>query len=125
MNGEWDVSWLGNNAGYLVGTAFPTWEGNTVITGHVWNAYNQPAVFADLKDLRYGNQIKIHAWDQVYTYLVQESRLVSPYAPKAILESKELDWVTIFTCEGYQRFREDYSYRRVVLAVLVSIRAAE
>ncbi|MCK4789223.1 MAG: sortase [Desulfobacteraceae bacterium] len=125
INGEWDVSWLGNNAGYLVGTAFPTWEGNTVITGHVWNADNQPAVFVDLKDLRYGDQIKIHAWGHVYTYLVQENRLVSPYAPKAILESKELDWVTLFTCEDYSRFREGYSYRRVVQAVLVSIRDAD
>ncbi|MDP8287344.1 MAG: choice-of-anchor D domain-containing protein [Candidatus Electryonea clarkiae] len=40
VNGEWDVTWLGNNAGYLSGTAFPTWTGNTVITGHVWNADN-------------------------------------------------------------------------------------
>lgn len=125
INGEWDISWLGNNAGYLVGTAFPTWEGNTVITGHVWNANNQPGVFVYLKDLRYGDQIKIRAWGQVYTYQVQENRLVSPYAPKAILESKGLDWVTLFTCEGYNRFWEGYSYRRVVQAVLVSVRAAD
>ncbi|MCP4139183.1 MAG: hypothetical protein GY755_02640 [Chloroflexi bacterium] len=31
----WDVTWLGNSAGYLAGSAFPTWAGNTVITGHV------------------------------------------------------------------------------------------
>ncbi len=28
----WDVSWLGNDAGYLYGTAFPTMAGNTVLT---------------------------------------------------------------------------------------------
>ncbi len=33
--GGWDVSWLGEQAGYLDGTAFPTWAGNSVITAHV------------------------------------------------------------------------------------------
>lgn len=125
VNGEWDVSWLGNSAGYLSGTAFPTWKGNTVITGHVWNSYNQPSVFVDLKELAYGDLIKIYAWGQVYTYKVQNNRLVSPYVPKSLLESKELDWVTIFTCEDYQPFRDRYTYRRMVQAVLISVRAAE
>jgi len=125
VDGDWNVSWLGNNAGYLSGTAFPTWEGNTVITGHVWNADNHPGVFAGLKNLVYGDVIRIHAWGQVYTYQVQTSRLVSPYAPGAVLESKEQDWVTLFTCEDYKRFWEDYSYRRVVQAVLVEVRPAD
>ena len=125
VNGEWDVSWLGNSAGYLSGTAFPTWKGNTVITGHVWNAYNQPSVFVNLKELTYGDLIKIYAWGQVYTYKVQNNRLVSPYTPKSLLESKDLDWVTIFTCEDYQPFRESYIYRRMVEAVLINIRAAD
>ena len=51
IDGEWDVSWLSNNAGYLAGSAFPTWAGNTVLTGHVWDALNQPGPFADLKAL--------------------------------------------------------------------------
>ena len=25
----WDVSWLGEDAGWLAGTAYPTWEGNS------------------------------------------------------------------------------------------------
>jgi len=125
VNGEWDVSWLGNSAGYLSGTAFPTWKGNTVITGHVWNAYNQPSVFVDLKELSYGDLIKIYTWGQVYTYKVQNNRLISPYTPKSLLESKDLDWVTIFTCEDYQPFRDRYAYRRMVQAVLISVRAAD
>ena len=30
----WDLTWLGGQAGWLQGTAFPTWEGNSVLTGH-------------------------------------------------------------------------------------------
>ena len=48
----WDVSWLGDDAGYLYGSAFPTWEGNTVLSAHVWDANNNPGPFANLKDLR-------------------------------------------------------------------------
>jgi len=32
-DGQWDVSWLGNDAGWLNGTAFPTWSGNSVLAG--------------------------------------------------------------------------------------------
>ncbi|MFL7870900.1 MAG: sortase, partial [Anaerolineales bacterium] len=60
----WDVTWLGKDVGWLNGTAFPTWAGNSVITGHVWDAYNQPGIFYNLKNLRYGDRIKIHAFGQ-------------------------------------------------------------
>jgi len=121
VNGEWDVTWLGNNAGYLSGTAFPTWTGNTVITGHVWNEDNQPGIFVDLKDLAYGDQILIHAWGEVYEYQVTANRRVSPLAPKGVLEHKDADWITLFTCEDYGEFWGDYGYRRMVQAVLVRV----
>ena len=121
-DGEWDVTWLGNSAGYLMGTAFPTWEGNTVITGHVWNADNQPGIFADLKSLAYGDQIQIHAWGEVYIYQVTGNRRVSPSAAQVVFEHKEGDWITLFTCEDYGEYWGDYGYRRMVQAVLVDVR---
>src|SRR5258706_799970 len=45
----WDVGWLGNSAGWLNGTAFPSWEGDSVVTGHVTNANGLPGPFANLK----------------------------------------------------------------------------
>jgi LPXTG-site transpeptidase (sortase) family protein len=125
INGEWNVSWLGNQAGYLTGTAFPTWSGNTVITGHVWNADNSPGIFLDLKELSYGDLIQIYAWGDVYTYQVQSNRLVSPYTTQAVLGHKEGDWVTLFTCEGYGQYWGDYGYRRVVQAFLLNISPAD
>ncbi len=118
----WDVSWLGNSAGYLAGSAFPTWAGNTVITGHVWDAYNRPGVFAELKSLKYGDQVQIHAWGQTYTYEVRESKLVTKKNLNAAFESEEYDWVTLVTCEFYNPFNGEYLFRRAVRAVLVSVK---
>jgi LPXTG-site transpeptidase (sortase) family protein len=115
------VTWLGKNAGWLSGTAFPTLTGNTVITGHVWDAYNQPGVFYELKKLKYGDWIKIYAWGQEYTYEVRDNELVDPNNVKFALKHEELDWVTLVTCEDYNSLFMNYSYRRLVRAVLVSV----
>lgn len=121
VDGEWDTTWLGDQGGYLEGTAFPTWTGNTVITGHVWNADNSPGVFVDLKTLAYGDEIKIHAFGATYVYQVQNSRRISPNVPGPVFEHKDEDWLTLFTCEIFAEYWEDYSYRRMVQAVLVRI----
>ena len=117
----WDVSWLGQNAGYLAGSAFPTWEGNTVITAHVWDSFNQPGPFSDLKMLKYGDQVQIHAWGLTYTYEVRESKLVTTRNVNTVLQSEEYDWITLMTCEFYNPFTGEYLFRRSVHAVLVSV----
>ena len=121
ING-WDVTWLGDNAGYLAGSAFPTWAGNTVITGHVWDAYDQPGPFADLKSLQYGDHIKIPAMGQTHTYEVREQELVWPNRVDTVLQHKEQDWVTLMTCEFYNPLNGEYLFRRAVEAVLMAIR---
>jgi len=117
----WDTSWLGSYAGYLEGSAFPTWTGNTVITGHVWSAQNQPGPFARLRNLSYGDLIQILAWGQTYIYQVQEIGLVNPFQVSTVMRHETLDWVTLLTCEGYQPEWDSYSYRRIVRAVLIDI----
>ncbi|MCP4142350.1 MAG: sortase [Chloroflexi bacterium] len=117
----WDVTWLGNGAGYLAGSAFPTWAGNTVITGHVWDAFNQPGAFAEIKSLGYGDQVQIQAWGQTYTYEVRESKLVTVKNVDAAFQSEEYDWLTLVTCEFYNPFSGEYLFRRSVRAVLVSV----
>ena len=117
----WDVTWLGNNVGYLAGSAFPTWAGNTVITAHVWDTYNRPGVFAEIKSLKHGDQVQIHAWGLTYTYVVRESRIISPKNINIALKHEEYDWVTLITCEDYNTDWGTYDYRRMVRAVLISI----
>ena len=118
----WDVTWLGNSAGYLAGSALPTWAGNTVITAHVWDAYNQPGIFSELKTLKYGDQVQIQAWGMTYTYEVRESKLVTVKNVGAAFQSEEYDWLTLVTCEFYNPFTGDYLFRRNVRAVLVDVR---
>ena len=71
-DGNWDVSWLNGQAGYLEGSAYPTWAGNSVITAHVWDAYNNPGPFAGLKTLGYGDQVKIETFGKTYVYETYE-----------------------------------------------------
>ena len=118
----WDVNWLGNNAGYLAGSAYPTWAGNTVITGHVWDAFNRPGAFSQIKSLKYGDQVQIRAWGLVYTYEVRDTRIISPQNIDAALAHEEYDWATLVTCEDYNTVWGNYDYRRMVQAVLVSVK---
>jgi len=116
----WDVKWLGDLAGYLEGTAFPTWSGNSVITGHVVLATGLPGPFARLDRLSYGESIVIHAWGQHYRYEVREVALLSPIDP-SIFRHEERDWVTLVTCQGFDPVSGTYRARRVVRTVLMEI----
>ncbi len=121
--GTWDVSWLGNSVGWLEGSAFPTWAGNTVITGHVWNADNTPGIFANLKSLKYGDRFTIHAFGQTYVYEVRENTwLWSWNGTASVFKHEEYDWVTLLTCEGYNPLTGSYLFRRMVRAVLVEVK---
>ena len=117
----WDVTWLGDSAGWLNGSAFPTWSGNSVITGHVWDANNQPGIFLNLKQLKYDDQIKIHAWGQIYTYAVRETRAVAPGSVDDVLRHEDSAWLTLVTCEDFNPRTTQYASRRLVRAILVSV----
>jgi LPXTG-site transpeptidase (sortase) family protein len=116
----WDVSWLGNQAGFLQGTAFPTLVGNTVLTAHVWGADNQPGPFAELEALQHGDHFTISAWGSTYTYEVRSNALYLPDSLRP-LAHEEYDWVTLITCQYFDEETGDYAYRRAVRAVLISV----
>lgn len=116
----WDVSWLWDQAGYLYGTAFPTWRGNSVITGHVFLPSGLPGPFASLRNLRFGEQVIVHAWGLRYIYEVQSVEYVVPDDPE-VFRSEELSWVTLVTCSSYDQARDEYRMRVAARAVLVAI----
>ncbi|MBC8504248.1 MAG: sortase, partial [Chloroflexi bacterium] len=117
----WDVTWLGERAGYLESTAFPTWAGNTALTAHVWNADNTPGPFIDLHTLRHGDQIIIHAWGQEYVYEVRATQEVRT-DDFSFLPHAEHDVLTLITCKGFDPSSGQYDWRLVVRAVLVDIK---
>ncbi len=118
----WDVTWLGQQAGYLYGTAFPTWAGNTVITAHVWDANNNPGPFANLADLQHGDTIEIAAFGQTYVYEVRTTDSLRPTDTRTAFAHSDYDILTLITCEGFDARTGEYAARRVVTAVLVEIR---
>ncbi len=117
----WDVSWLGGNAGYLNGTAFPTWAGNTGITAHTILPNGLDGPFAHLDQLVWGDKVVIHAWGLRYVYEVRFVRQVSPQSTGTVLGHEILDWVTLITCDFYDEVLRQYLTRVVAQAVLVSV----
>ncbi len=118
--GVWDTRWLNRQIGWLEGTAFPTWQGNTVLTGHVYLATGQPGPFAELWRLHWGDQIEIHAYGMVYKYEVRKVMTVEPN-DMTPLGHKARDWVTLVTCRGYDPASDTYRWRLAVQAVLMNI----
>jgi len=119
----WDVTWLGNDTGWLNGTAFPTWTGNSVLTAHVTNASGLEGPFATLKQLKYGDQIIVHMGGVRYVYEVRNTRLARPYSTSYAFESKQdAAYLTLITCSGYNPLNESYLFRRVVRAVLIEVK---
>ncbi len=115
----WDVTWLWDQAGYLQGTAFPTWSGNSAITAHVYLADGSPGPFVNLHKLRSGDQVIIHAFGQRYIYEVRSCRNVTP--DTNVFEHEEYPWITLITCQGYDEASDSYRYRLIVRAIQVKI----
>jgi LPXTG-site transpeptidase (sortase) family protein len=120
--GTWDVSWLGKDAGWLEGSAFPTWEGNSVLTGHVWNADGTAGQFLYINNLWWGDKVIVHAWGAQYVYEVRSAVQVGPGSVSAMMKHEELPWVTLVTCRGYNQATDSYTYRVLIRAVLTEVK---
>lgn len=116
----WDLTWLAYQAGYLEGTAFPTWEGNTVITAHAYLANDRPGPFIDLAKLDWGDILIINSGRYDFVYEVRERYLTTPddYAP---LASETDDWLTLITCYQFDEELDAYLWRTVVRAERVGV----
>ncbi len=119
-NGEWDVSWLWNQAGWLDGTAFPSWEGNSVVSGHVYLPNGKPGIFLDLAKLKWDDKIIVHAYGSKYTYSVQTNKVIAP-DDMSVLKHEDKAWITLLTCKTYNEKTKTYENRIAVRAVLTSI----
>lgn len=118
----WNITWLGKDTGWLNGTAFPTYPGNSVLTGHIFDANGQPGPFANINRLEYGDQIVVHAWGQQYIYEVRDTKIISPTNIDAALKHETASWITLLTCRDYDEKSGTYLERYIVRAVLVNIK---
>jgi LPXTG-site transpeptidase (sortase) family protein len=119
-DGTWNVAWLGHQAGWLEGTAFPSWSGNSVLTSHVYLSNGLPGPFVNLGQLKFGDKIVIHAYGQKYTFEVRENLVVEPN-DLSVMKHEEKSWLTLVTCKEYDAATNTYRKRVVIRAVLVSV----
>ncbi|MBL8050287.1 MAG: sortase, partial [Anaerolineales bacterium] len=117
---DWDVSWLWNQAGWLEGTAFPGWLGNSGLTSHVTLPNGQEGPFAKLGNLKWGDRIIVHAYGTAYIYEVRKNSTISPYN-MTVLGHEEDAWLTLITCKNYNEAKNSYENRIAVRAVLIKI----
>ena len=120
MKGNWDVSWLQNQVGWLNGTAYPTWRGNSLLTGHVVGADGKPSIFSKLKALGVGEYIFVNNAGYRYTYKVLSNTFVQPN-DKSVLKHDEKSYLTLITCDSYDEITGTYLRRVVVRALLVDV----
>jgi len=119
-NRTWDVNWLLNQAGWLQGSAFPGYSGNSVLTSHVTLPYGQPGPFSNLHKLKPGDKIFLHSYGELYIYEVKS--LNQHYATDpAILRHEENPWLTLVTCADYDEETTSYLKRLVVKAEFVQV----
>ena len=118
--GTWNVAWLGNEAGWLEGSAFPSWNGNSVLTGHSYLANGNPGPFAGLNGLKFGDKIIVRAYGQQNIFEVRTNLIIEPN-DKSIMMHEELPWITLITCKDYDEKNDTYLHRIVVRAVLVNV----
>jgi len=119
---DWDVSWLWREAGWLQGTAFPSWRGNSVLTSHVTLPNGEAGPFASLGKLQWGDRILVHAYGTVYVYEVRTNRTINP-SDTSVLQHEDEAWLTLLTCKTYNESTNTYSNRIAVRAVLIGTMA--
>lgn len=115
LDNGWDLTWLSTQAGYLEGTAFPTYNGNSVLAAHAYLADGTPGPFLNLGQLEKGDRIELTAWGVKIAYVVREVKRVNgdDLSP---LKHERNSWMTLITCQQYDETRGEYRYRLVVRA---------
>jgi LPXTG-site transpeptidase (sortase) family protein len=121
QDGGWNISWLRDQVGWLNGTAFPTRNGNSVLTAHVVNPDGKPGIFSKLKYLRAGEYIYLYDSNYRYTYQVVSNQKARP-DDTAVLAHLDKPYLTLITCDQYDVQSNSYLQRVAVRARLVDVR---
>lgn len=123
-SGTWDVGWLWDQAGWLEGTAYPTFNGNSVLTAHVVTADGKDGPFAFLKTLTGEDYVFVLNTGFRYIYKVDSVIHVKP-DDISVFAHKEDPWLTLITCDGFDEQTGEYLLRVIVRARLVEVQEIE
>jgi LPXTG-site transpeptidase (sortase) family protein len=109
-----------DQVGWLNGTSYPTWKGNSLLTAHVVNADGKPGVFSKLKYLGLGEYIFVYNAGYRYTYEVIANEFVQP-DDSSVMRHEEKPVLTLITCDSYDEKTGTYLRRVAVRAVLIDV----
>lgn len=107
------VSALRHGPGHIAGTALPGEVGNSAIAGHR-TTYGAP--FANLDDVAIGDEVKVTTARGVFTYAVDDVRIVGPNRTDVLRPRGKATVITLITC--HPRFST--AKRLIVTAELTS-----
>lgn len=113
VNGQWEVPKFA--AGHLEGTAQPLQGSNVVLAGHV-ESISSGNVFANLRRLRPGDEIRLYTQAAVVRYRVDTVETVANDDVQVVAPTPR-ERLTLITCTGsWLPLQHDYSERTVVIA---------
>jgi LPXTG-site transpeptidase (sortase) family protein len=115
LDNGWDLTWLSKQAGYLEGSAFPSYPGNSVIAAHSYLADGNPGPFVNLGQLKKGDTIELTSWGVKSIYEVREVKQVAA-TDLSPLQHEKNSWMTLITCQQFSEAKGEYLYRLVVRA---------
>ena len=107
------VSALRHGPGHIAGTALPGAPGNSAIAGHR-TTYGAP--FADLDDLKVGDDVRVTTRAGRFTYEVTDVKIVEPDQTEVLRPQQGRTLLTLITCHP----RWSTAKRLVVVAELSS-----
>ncbi|MFM8390380.1 MAG: class E sortase [Actinomycetota bacterium] len=107
------VSALRHGPGHIAGTALPGQPGNSAIAGHR-TSYGAP--FADLDDVKIGDDVRVTTRDGRFTYIVSDVQIVNPRQTEVLRPQKDRSLLTLITCHP----RWSTAKRLIVIAELSS-----
>ncbi len=116
----WMTDWLANEAGWLDGTAFPGWQGNSVLAAHNYLADGSAGPFLGLQNLRWGDRIEVTAFGTTSIFEVRAVKKVKP-DDLSILDHQDDPYLTLVTCKSFSEKTQSYQWRVIVEAVLISV----
>jgi LPXTG-site transpeptidase (sortase) family protein len=121
VNGQWETDWLGKEAGWLQGSAFPGWAGNSALAGHITTADGLDGPFAQLSKLQWGDQVIVWINAERNVYEIRETYPNLGPNDTRVLHHEKLPWLTLITCNDYDVKTGKYLSRTVVRAVLIKV----
>jgi LPXTG-site transpeptidase (sortase) family protein len=89
----------------------------------VYDANGQPGLFNNLSQLKWGDQVIVHAYGQAYVYEVRSVyNYVQPDDTSSVFRHEDYPWLTLITCRGYDEDSDSYRWRVVVRAVQIEVK---